>query len=63
MGARVEIFMSKITNKWYWRMRAANNRIIATSAEGFSSERAAHRACWAVYRNCHHFKFPRVTDR
>lgn len=63
MGSRVEIFQSKITQKWYWRLKAANHKIIAVGSEGFSSERAARRACWAVWRNCHHFKYPRTSDR
>lgn len=33
---------------WRWRLRAANNRIIADSGEAYTSERHAHRAIKTV---------------
>lgn len=34
---------------WRWRLRAANGRIVADSAEGYASKRNAQRAMGALY--------------
>ncbi len=34
--------------QWRWRLRAANNRILADSGEGYTRERDCHRAIKAV---------------
>lgn len=36
---------------WYWRLRAANGKIVADGSEGYSSKSAAKAAVRRVYRN------------
>jgi uncharacterized protein YegP (UPF0339 family) len=38
VGYHFEVFKSKYSSDWYWRLRANNGRIVADSAEGYVSE-------------------------
>lgn len=46
---RFEIFLDGVQD-WRWRLRAANNEIIATSGESFDSKANAIRAVGTVKR-------------
>ena len=39
-GYRFEYFKSDKGEKWYWRLKAGNNEIMAIGGEGFSSEQS-----------------------
>lgn len=41
---RVQFF--RRGRRWYWRIRAGNNRIIAIGGEPFASERSCKRSFW-----------------
>lgn len=41
---RVQFF--RRGRRWYWRVRAGNNRIIAIGGEPFSSECSCKRSFW-----------------
>lgn len=43
MKPRFKVYQDK-SGQWRWRLLAANNRIIADSAEGYASKRNAERA-------------------
>lgn len=41
---RYELYRSRWGRQWRWRLRAANNRIIAVSGEGYHNKADAERA-------------------
>lgn len=45
---KIEIFKSKKTKQFYWRLRAANNRIVADGAEGYARRRSLERSLASV---------------
>lgn len=44
---RYEVYPDS-AGEWRWRLKAANNRIIADGAEGYSEKRHAYRAVYAI---------------
>ena len=50
MNTRFEIFPDR-SGKWRWRLRAANGRIVADSAQGYSTRTGARRAVYALARH------------
>lgn len=51
MQPRFEILLGqKDDGRWYWRLRAANGRIIAIGGEAFMHRRGAERACTLVMK-------------
>lgn len=47
--AQVEVFRSTQDRQWYWRVRAANHRILAAS-EGYRTKRSAVKGAKALGR-------------
>jgi len=46
--ARFEIYQGNLMGDWFWRLRAANGRIIADGAEAYSTKANARRAVWRL---------------